>query len=183
MNNLDAILKSIDQDGEKEGEKIVAQARLSAEKESEEAERRAREEYQRIIEKAKDEADRLLKNSEVSSQRQARDIEIRALNKLISETLEASKEELKKISKKDYRTYVLKSLEGLDREGGEILLQEGYEDAFKKGDLEGLKISKDLAPDGFILRRGQIDYDNTFSSILDYNSDEYKEMIIKELNK
>ena len=51
------------------------------------------------------------------------------------------------------------------------------ESAFNSEDLKGLKISEETTDDGFIIKDGNVTYDNSFSSIIDYEKDQIKKII------
>ena len=49
--------------------------------------------------------------------------------------------------------------------------------AFNSSELKGLSVSNETTDDGFIIKDGNVTYDNSFSSIIDYERDEIKKII------
>lgn len=183
MNNIDLILDSIKNDAKKEADDILSNAKKEAEELIKNKEEEAIRKAEKILEKAKKEASLLLENSKTTANREARDIKINAQNKVVSEALERLKEKLKSLNDQDYKKYVLNSLKNMKISNAEILLQEDKKNVLEESELKGLKISSDTVDEGFVVRRGKIEYDNRFTSLVDYNKDLYEKNVMDEIFK
>ena len=181
MNNLDLILESIKNKAEEEKNQILDQARAEAKEITDAAKKKASDETKAIIEKAEKEAATTLTNEELSSSRKARDIKIGAKNALINQVIDKVLAELKNLDEASYKKFVLNRLEGFSAPNAEIILKEGMQAAFNSEDLNGLKISEETTDDGFIIKDGNVTYDNSFSSIIDYEKDQIKKIISEAL--
>lgn len=177
MNNLDLILESIKNKAEEEKNQILDKAKKEADGLVEEATQKAEKEAKVIIENAQKESDLTLSNEELSSSRKARDIKIAAKNDLINQVIDKLLTKLNNLDKDSYKKFVLNRLKDFDAKGGEIILKEGMKDAFDPQELKGLTISEKTTNDGFMIKDGSVTYDNSFSSIIDYEKDEIKKII------
>ena len=177
MNNLDLILESIKNKAEEEKNQILDKAKEEADGLVEEATQKAEKEAKVIIENAQKESELTLSNEELSSSRKARDIIIAAKNDLINQVIDKLLTKLNNLDKDSYKKFVLNRLKDFDAKGGEIILKEGMKDAFDPQELKGLTISEKTTNDGFMIKDGNVSYDNSFSSIIDYEKDEIKKII------
>lgn len=185
MNNLDVILESIINEGNKESQSILDDANKKASHIISEAKSEAEDQAKKIIAAAEKEAQGIRANEAVSGQRQSRDIEIAAKNKVVDEIVEALIENLKKIDTGSYTKYVENTLKKSQMKSGEILLSEGKKDLLKDHNFAnlGLKVSDETVEDGFVVRSGKIEYDNRFSSIIKYNIDDIRKQISDSIFK
>ena len=177
MTNLDLILESIKNKAEEEKNQILDKAKKEADELIEEANKKGQEEAKVILENAQKESDLTLSNEELSSSRKARDIKIGAKNELINQVIDKLLDKLKNLDDASYKKFVLNRLKDFDAKDGEIILKEGMKAFFDPKDLKGLSISKEVTDDGFLIKDGNITYDNSFSSIIDYEKDEIKKII------
>lgn len=177
MNNIDLILESIRQKGEEEKNQILDKAKKEAEQISNEAKDRAEEDVKTIVAYAEKESKLVQANERLSSSRRARDIKIEAKNDLINQVIDKVLVELKNLDEPSYKKFVINRLQGFTASNAEIILKEGMESAFNLDELKGLKLSDETTDDGFIIKDGNITYDNSFSSIIDYEKDEIKKII------
>lgn len=177
MNNLDLILESIKNKAEEEKNQILDKAKAEADELVREANKKAEAEAKVILENAKKESELTLSNEKLSSSRKARDIKIKAKNELINEVMGKVLKELKNLDRPAYKRFVLNRLNEFPHSNAEIILKEGMEYAFNSSELKGLNVSNETTDDGFIIRDGNVTYDNSFSSIIDYEKDEIKKII------
>lgn len=177
MNNLDLILESIKNKAEEEKNQILDQAKAEAKGIIDEAKKRGEDEAKTILDRAMNESDLTLANEKLSSSRKARDIKIKAKNELINEVIDKVLSELKNLDRPAYKRFVLNRLEDFPHSNAEIILKEGMEYAFNSSELKGLSVSNETTDDGFIIKDGNVTYDNSFSSIIDYERDEIKKII------
>lgn len=177
MNNLDLILESIKNKAEEEKNQILDKAKAEADELVKEANKKAEAEAKVILDNAKKESELTLSNEKLSSSRKARDIKIKAKNELISEVMGKVLKELKNLDRPAYKRFVLNRLNEFPHSNAEIILKEGMEYAFNSSELKGLNVSNETTDDGFIIRDGNVTYDNSFSSIIDYEKDEIKKII------
>lgn len=89
--------------------------------------------------------------------------------------------ELRNLDRPQYKKFVINRLKDFSKGKGEILLQEGMDYAFESEELRGLDVSCETVSDGFLIKDGNVVYDNSFSSIIDYKKDELKKIISDEL--
>lgn len=177
MNNLDLILESIKNKAEEEKNQILDQARAEAKEITDQAKSKASEEVKIIMDKAEKEAATTLTNEELSSSRRGRDIKIKAKNELIDQVIDKVLAELKNLDGPTYKKFVLNRLEGFPDSSAEIILKEGEDFAFDSSELKGLRLASETTNDGFIIKDGNVTYDNSFSSIIEYEKDEIKKII------
>lgn len=177
MNNLDLILESIKNKAEEEKNQILDKAKAEADELVKEANKKAEAEAKVILDNAKKESELTLSNEKLSSSRKARDIKIKAKNELINEVMGKVLKELKNLDRPAYKRFVLNRLNEFPHSNAEIILKEGMEYAFNSSELKGLNVSNETTDDGFIIRDGNVTYDNSFSSIIDYEKDEIKKII------
>ncbi|WP_311482134.1 V-type ATP synthase subunit E [uncultured Anaerococcus sp.] len=177
MNNLDLILESIKNKAEEEKNQILDEAKKEAEQITNEAKERAAEEVKTIISYTEKECTLVQANEELSSTRRARDIKIGAKNELINQVIAKVLSGLKDLESPAYKRFVLNRLEKFPYSSAEIFLKKGMEGIFDSSELKGLKVSEETTDDGFIIKDGNITYDNSFSSIIDYEKDEIKKII------
>ena len=177
MNNLDLILESIKNKAEEEKNQILDKAKAEADELVKEANKKAEAEAKVILDNAKKESELTLSNEKLSSSRKARDIKIKAKNEIINEVMGKVLKELKNLDRPAYKRFVLNRLNEFPHSNAEIILKEGMEYAFNSSELKGLNVSNETTDDGFIIRDGNVTYDNSFSSIIDYEKDEIKKII------
>ena len=177
MNNLDLILESIKNKAEEEKNQILDKAKEEADEIVRQASDKAEKEAKVILENAKKESDLTLSNEELSSSRKARDIKIAAKNDLINQVIDKLLKNLKNLDGDSYKKFVLNRLKDFDAKSGEIILKEGMKDSFSPEELKGLTISEEVTDDGFLIKDGSVTYDNSFTSIIDYEKDEIKKLI------
>nr|WP_072536813.1 V-type ATP synthase subunit E [Anaerococcus mediterraneensis] len=181
MNNLELILESINSKASEEKNQILEAAQAEAKKIIEDSQKESKAEIDKIIEDAKKEAALIESNEALSSSRKARDIKIAAKNELIDRVLEKVYHSLKNLDRPQYKKFVTNRLKDFPNKNAQILLKEGMEYAFESGDLGGLSVSNETVDDGFLIKDGKVIYDNSFSSIIDYEKDDLKRIISKEL--
>ena len=177
MTNLDLILGSIKTKAEEEKNQILEEAKKEADQILNEAKEKARGEAETIMKDARKESKLVLDNEKLSSSRKARDIKIKAKNELIDEVLAKVLDKLKDLDRPAYKRFVLNRLQDFPHSKAEIILKEGMDFAFNSSELKGLRVSNETTDDGFIIKDNDITYDNSFSSILDYEKDEIKKII------
>ena len=177
MNNLDLILESIKNKAEEEKNQILSKAKAEADSLVEEANKKAEKEAKVIIENAQKESNLTLSNEVLSSSRKARDIKIGAKNELINQVIDKLVAKLRDLDKDSYKKFVLNRLKDFEAKGEAIILKEGMKDAFDPAELKGLRLSDEVTDDGFLIKDGNVTYDNSFSSIIDYEKDEIKKII------
>lgn len=177
MDNLELILKSIREKAEKEENQILEKSQNEAKNILEDMANKAKKEADKILADAKKEADLTLSNEKVSAKREARDIIISGKNSAIESVLDKLLVSLKSMNESSYKDYVLNTLKNSNIEKGEILLEDRFKNIFSQADLGNLKISDETVDEGFIVRDGKIEYDNRFSSLIKYKSDDIKKQI------
>lgn len=183
MNNLDVILENIINKAKEEETRILDKAKRSGKESLDKKVESAQSEAKKIIDQAKKEKDLILENEKVSAQRQARDINISAKNKVIDEILKKLEDALNNMDNDTYKKFVLNALKDANILDGEILLEKNRKDIFSKEDLNNLKISEESCDHGFIIRKENIEYDNSFESLIKDNKDELRKEISDKIFK
>lgn len=181
MNNLEKILDKIKQDAASEASKITEEKKKLREKIIEEKTKQAQDEALKIIDDAKKVAAQRLSNAETKANREKRDIKLRAKNDVVEKVLDLALEKLKRISKEDYLRFIKSHIKNLDVKDAAITLSEQYKDM----DVSFLpyKKSDETVEDGFLITKGNIVYDNSFKSLIEYNRNEYEQIITEKLFK
>ncbi|MCI7239599.1 MAG: V-type ATP synthase subunit E [Anaerococcus sp.] len=184
MGNLDLILESIIEKGKAEEKEILDTAHNEAEKIISEKTSQAKKEADQILTKANERKKSILENEKVSSKRIARDIGIGAKNQVIDQVIEKLIEELKNMDDESYKKFVLNSLKAYDGISGVLILQYDKKDALDENDLpKGIKIDDGSVDEGFIIRDKDVEYNNTYTSLIKYNIDDIKKKISDDLFK
>ena len=183
MENLDLLIASIKDQAQKQKDEILTEAREKRDKIIGDCEEKGKNQAQKILADAKKEAERLVENSKVTAQRQARDIKIEAKNSVISKVISRLEQRLIKMGPNHYQKFVKNALKEIDIEDGEILLQKDMKYHFKKEDFPKLTISDETVDGGFIVRKGNIKYDISYKSLIDFNKDELEKIIAEKIFK
>ncbi|MDO4594498.1 MAG: V-type ATP synthase subunit E [Tissierellia bacterium] len=179
MNNLERILDKIKTDATKKSQDIIEDKKRERQEFIDQKTSEAEDKAKRIIRNAEEKRDIILRNASTQADRRRRDIELFAKNDVVKKVLDLTVERLKNMDKKDYERFVKNSLKNLSPEDGKLLLQKSMDkNDFDFGDFE---ISKETVDEGFALKKGNILYDNKFSSLVDYNKNEYEKIIIEKL--
>lgn len=180
MASLDLILESIREKAEEEKNQILDKANKEKEEIEKDHKEKADKEVEKILNDAKKDSNLLLDNERLSASRKARDIKISGKNDLIDKILDKLLDKLKNMDEESYKKFVENRLKDFPKKDAEILLQEGMDSVYSVG---GLKVSSETVEDGFLIRDDKVIYDNSFSSIIDYEKDELKKEISDFLSK
>lgn len=183
MSNLDNITKKIEDDAQAKREEILAGADKKISQLSKENDKKIAEREEEIMLEAKKQAEK--EKNKVISQAElaARDKKLLAKQELLDEVFSMAKDELRKISDKDYLRFVKSNLKNHNLTGNEVLVpQKGREDVLQNLDI---KLAKEERVDsGFILKNGKISTNYRFDDLVDFERQELEgEVIAKLLGK
>ncbi len=183
MTKLDILLSGIRKDSQKEADHILDNAKKRSEEIKTKENEKAQKEAELIINDAKKDCTRISENSKTTSKRQARDIKIEAKNEVVRDILKKLQQSLEKMGPNQYKSFVENRLKEIDLEEGEIILQKDMKYHFDKDDFTNFKISDESVDQGFIVRKGNISYDNRYESILNYDRDDLEKTIADRIFK
>ena len=183
---LDDIIKKIEADSEEKINKLKADAEAEANKILEAAKKEAEDKRHSILKKGEEEAERNRKRILQIADLQARKIILSAKRQVISDTFEQARAKLDGM--KNYRDLIQKMLvAGVETGEEEVaisakdrkhidkkLIDSVNKDIQNQGKKGALTLAKDDAPisGGFILRRGKVEMDYSFTSLIKSQKDE-----------
>ena len=181
MSNLNNLTSKILNDAEEKKNYILAEAEAKKDKIISKKTNKAEADKEEIITKANIEAEvkkaRIISNAKLS----VRNDMLRAKQAVMSKVFSEAIEKLQKLSRGDYKYYVISTLDSLELEGTEvIIINEKDKDIFSNEFLEAL--NKELESKGkkgsitlnmegkfnggFILDRNGIQINNTFEALI-----------------
>lgn len=181
MSNLNNLTSKILNDAEEKKNYILAEAEAKKDKIISKKTNKAEADKEEIITKANIEAEvkkaRIISNAKLS----VRNDMLRAKQAVMSKVFSEAIEKLQKLSRGDYKYYVISTLDSLELEGTEvIIINEEDKDIFSNEFLEAL--NKELESKGkkgsitlnmegkfnggFILDRNGIQINNTFEALI-----------------
>lgn len=178
MSNLDNIIAKISEEGKTQADEILRQANEKKDILIKERISEANIKRDAILERTEREKESLEQRKISSAKLQARDIILKAKQEVIERVLEEAKEQLKVIDDTKYEKFVLKKLQQMHlQKEDELLLQKGRNrDAFSD-----YTVSDRTVDSGFAIKRGDVLFNNDFSSIIDSEKDELEVEIVKKL--
>lgn len=184
MSNLENLTQKILDDAKSSADNIIKEAERKKEglviSRIKEAERLA----ERILERANNEAytvkDRIVSNAELK----ARDEKLSAKRNAMERTFFLAKSSLENMNEKDYLDFVKKNIMNLKLKGTEVLIvPEKMRESVNNLGL-GLQISDmDTVNSGFIIKDNNTILNFTFDSLVDYSRDELESSLARSLFK
>ncbi len=183
---LDDIIKKIETDSQEKVNKFKAEAEAEANKILEAAKKEAESKRHLILRKGEEEAERSRKRILQIADLQARKVILSAKRQVISDTFEQARAKLDGM--KNYRDLIQKMLiAGVETGEEEVaisakdrkhidkkLIDSVNKDIQKQGKKGALTLAADDAPitGGFILRKGKVEMDFSFTSLIKSQKDE-----------
>lgn len=185
MSNGQNIIDKILSDAKQEAAKIEQAAKAEAEKIILAANEKADKEAAKAEEAGKDDAQKASAKEISSAQMKAKQMILASKQKCIEDTVKSAKEQLKSLEGAEYKVVIINMLTGTkDAEGSEVILSAKDKEAFG-ADLEkmGYKISQETRPieSGFVLKKGDIEYNYSFESIISVEKEEIDQAAAKIL--
>lgn len=191
MSTLENLTAKIISDSEAEAAKIIAEAKAEAERLTATVMDEAAREKDKILADAKIEAAREEEQIVVGKTLAVRDANLAAKQEMLDKVFADALSRLNAMDKNDYMKFLTGYLAGLDLDGEEIILPEKYgvkniddiNSALQKAGKKGnLKLSSGAKIDGgFVLRKGGIEQNNTFESLVSYYRYELESEVISAL--
>lgn len=181
MSNLDNIIQQIMEEGRKEADSIVDEAKEYKEKTMknwiEDGERKRAE----ILDQAKKEAEKLKDKAVSNANLQSRDSILKAKQTVVDRVIQLAKEGLKNLDDESYIKVIKEGLENLSlKENAVLLVPENRKEIVVKSEL-GYPVESGNLESGFAIREGHTIINNDFSSLVDYMRDELEVDIVKKL--
>jgi V/A-type H+-transporting ATPase subunit E len=185
MGNGQNIIDKILSDAKAEAAKTEETARAEAEKIISAAQTKADKETQKAQEAGKDDAAKAAAKEISAAQMRAKQMILSAKQKCIEETVKAAKEQLAGLEGAEYKVVVLSMLTAAKPEkGSEVVLSAKDKEAFGS-DIEklGYTVSDETRPveGGFIIKKGDIEYNYSFESIISVEKEEIDQTAAKIL--
>lgn len=178
MSNLDNILAKISEEGKAKADAILQQANEKKDILIKEHISRANAKRDEILERTEREKESLEQRKLSSAKLEARDIILKAKQEVIEKVLDEAKEQLRVIDDTTYEKFVLKQLQQMNlQETDQLLLQKGR----KKDAFFNYTVAEQTVDSGFAVKRGDVLFNNDFSSIIDSEKDELEVEIVKKL--
>jgi len=185
MNRGQNIIEKILSDARAEAAKIEEAARLDAEKTIAEAKEKAEKEKLKIATASADEAARAAAKEISSAEMRAKQMVLSAKQKCIEDTVYAAKQNLADLSDEEYRKVILGMIASAKPSGdSDIILSFGDREKLA-GEIEkmGFAVAKETRDisGGFIIRKGDIEYNYSFESIISVEKEEIDQTAAKIL--
>ena len=168
MSNIENLTQKIELDAKKKADSIVEDAKKDAEVIVNSSRSKAEKEASEIVKKASNEADSIVEKALSSAELSARDRVLSAKEEVVERVFSLANERLKNLDTKDYIDYLKKSLNDLsDLKDAVLTVPEKYYDSVKK-EFPDIKVSDNaFVESGFNVKKGNILYNNDFSSIIE----------------
>ncbi|MDR2898797.1 MAG: hypothetical protein LBU94_00600 [Clostridiales bacterium] len=184
MNNDQKIIDAINYDAKQEAERIICIANEEAKTIITDAKAQAQKENAPIIEKAKQLAAEVMYREISSAEMEAKKIILSKKQELLAETISAAKSKLNGLSPDKYKGVISQMLSSVDVSGAEVILSQkdkaSISDVFTK---KGFIVSDETRniKGGFIVKKGDIEYNYTFDSIFSASKEQIEETAAKIL--
>lgn len=183
---IEDIIKKIETDSEEKANNLKAEAEAEAKKILDRAREEAKEKRCTILKKGEEEAERIRRRIFQIADLEVRKIILSAKRQVITDAFEQVQSRLEGL--KNYQDLVCKMLlAGVETGEEEVLISARDNDRIdqkfitsintklqKQGQKGALTLAKEKAPitSGFVLRRGKVEIDNSFSSLIKSRKDE-----------
>jgi len=183
---IEDIIKKIESDSEEKANNLKADAEAVAKGILEQAREEAKEKRCVILKKGEEEAERVRRRILQIADLDVRKIILSAKRQVISDAFDQVRNRLDEL--KNYRDLVYKMLLAVVETGDEEVvistrdnsrIDQNFinsinQELQKRGKKGALKLAKEKAPitGGFVLRRGKVELDNSFSSLIKSQKDE-----------
>ena len=170
MNRGQNIIEKILSDARAEAAKIQEAASLEAEKIIAEANEKADKEKLKLASASADEAARAAAKEISSAEMRAKQMILSAKQKCIEDIVNTAKQTLAQLSDEEYKKVILAMIQSAKpSEGSEVILAAGDREKLA-GDVKALgyavaEETRDIGG-GFIVRKGDIEYNYSFESII-----------------
>jgi V/A-type H+-transporting ATPase subunit E len=184
MNNDQKIIDAINYDAKQEEERIIHLANEEAEKVIAEAKAQAERENAPIIEKAKQLASEVIAKEISSAEMEAKKTILSQKQALLSETVSAAKSKLNGLNSDKYKEVISKMISSVNISGATVIVSEkdkaDISDIFTE---KGFIVSDETRniKGGFIVKKGDIEYNYTFDSIFSASKEQIEETAAKIL--
>lgn len=185
MSNQQKILDAILSEAKADADKIIGEAKAKADAVIDAAKAKANTEKEAAMKIAGNEAEKAYAKEISGAEMKSKKMILAAKQKAIADVVSGVKNKLGSLPEEEYSKFILSMVEnaGIDKDS-EILLPKKDFDAIKnvlteKG-FNVLKSEKDFNG-GFIVRKGNIEYNYSFESILSVEREEIEQIAAKIL--
>lgn len=180
MNNEKKIIDKIISDANTKAEEILTQARSVADEKIHEAEQKAQKEIDIAIEAAKIEAVKAKAKEMSSAEMTAKKKILTTKQQLIEQTIKLAKKKLLSYSSKENETIILSMLKQAGTDNTVEVIVSPKDKASLKPAIEkaGYKLASEIRDisGGFILKKGEIEYNYSFESIIAVQREELEQI-------
>lgn len=185
MNNEKKIIDKIISDANTKAEEILTQARSVADEKINEAEQKAQKEIDIAIEAAKIEAVKARAKEISSAEMVAKKKILTTKQQLIEQAIKSAKEKLLSYASKENETIILSMLKQAGADNTMEVIVSPKDNASLTSAIEkaGYKLASEIRDisGGFILKKGEIEYNYSFESIIAVQREELEQISAKIL--
>lgn len=182
MSKIENITEKIDIDAKVEVKEILEVADKKSKEILESSEEKAKKEAKIIIEKASIEAESIVEKALSSAELKARDNILQSKEEVVERVFSMATKKLEDLDSKTYLEYLKKTISKLETKKDLILYvpDKYYEDVLKEN--LNLNVSKDKdVKSGFVIKSGNIIYNNEFSSLVDAKKGDLEFVVVEKL--
>lgn len=184
MSNIENLTQKIELDAKKKASSILEEAGSESENIVSNAVSKAQKESDLIVKKASKEAENIVEKTLSSAELLARDTILRAKEEVVERVFSLAKERLVNLDSKKYFDCLNSAISDFkDVDNIQIIVPEKYYETVKN-EIKNIEVVKDSNIDsGFNIKRGNIIYNNVFSSLIEANRSELEYEVSTKLFK
>ena len=191
MSNLENLVSKIVADSEREAEAILYEAQTEAQKVMDEQVDQGERESERILAEARMEASRHSEQIIMGKSIAIRDENLAAKQKTLDGIFADVLKKLQEMPEQQFFAFVAAQLDGTEIDGQEIILPKSYKKSLSKlnkylngkgygGSLVHAGDEREISG-GFIIKKGGVEVNNTFESLVGYYRYELESDVMKML--
>lgn len=183
MGNEQKIIDKIIADANKEADEIIKNAREYASEKIKTANEKAQKELNKYRELAKTEAEKAASKEISGAEMSAKKLILAKKQEILEETINLAKNKLFALSGDEYEKTIFNMVKN-SKESGEIILSNEDRKAFgEKLAAEGYNVSSETRDivKGFIIKKGDIEYNYSFDSIITVEKENIEQKAAKIL--
>ena len=183
---IEAIISKIEEDSNREAERILSEAKKEVKRKIKEAERKAKDDGDKILLRAEREIENWKKSQIAKIKQQIKKQILNKKEEVITESFDRAKETLKKLSGEGYRSIIKNLIEiGIRDVGRDCIVAPSRDEDIAVARELGINVSNKRinAIGGVIIKSedGKITIDNTFEAIIERKKEDIRSEIGKLL--